>query len=319
MTSTVASYACLLDRVPEDRAVSPERVDLAPILGGWSNTNLSTWGISRAELVQQDGGVALHIVAADPVAEPHDWGRVPVDRVFTDGPGSNHACGYTAAFDLGHARTRIQGNTSHGLSVIAASTVFTDGSGRLSYLSREFYDRRPAPTTPARAVAGGTTGPTGLAVARGDDRLPMLADAGIDPAPLLCRWRNTDESPSGIAEIRCELRDGRLTVRVVAVGPDGPIDWGEAPATVYTDLSSTGGGRAAADPVTDGRPTPHYADISTTDSGPAFEVTYDHGFQLVRLQARSYLGVLVVPVFTEFTDGRGRADYYRREVFVRGD
>lgn len=307
----------MLDRVPGDRAVSLEPVDPAPILGAWSNTNLSTWGISRAELVQRDGGIDLQVTGADPLGEAHDWGRVAVDTVFTDGPGSNRACGYTAAFDLGHARTRIQANTNHGLSVIAAFTVFTDGSGRLSYLSREFYEPRAAPADPVRAAAGAPIAPTRLAVARGDDRLPMLSGASIDPAPLVCRWRNADESSRGIAEIGCELREGQLTVRVVAVGPAGPIDWGEAPATVYTDLSSTGGGRADGDPVTTGRPTPFYADISVTDSGPAFEVTYDHGFQRVHLQARIYLGVLVVPVFTEFIDDSGRADYYHREVFVR--
>lgn len=296
--------------------MSVEPLDPAPIVGVWSNTNLSTCGINRAEVISQDGGVDLHLLAADPPGAPRDWGRVRVDKVFTDGPGSNRACGYIAAFDLGHARTRIQANTSHNLTVIAATTIFTDDSGRLSYLSREFYCPRPVP-----AIAGPATSnlpaPAGLAAARGDDRLPMLRAPRIDPAPLLYRWRNADESSRGITEIGCELRDGRLVVRVIAAGPDGPIDWGEAPATLYADLSSTGGGRADADPVTNGRPTPAYADISVTDSGPAFEATYDHGFQRVHLQARIYLGVLVMPVFTEFADGSSRADYYRREVFLR--
>jgi hypothetical protein len=157
---------------------------------------------------------------------------------------------------------------------------------------------------------------TSLAYARGDDRLPMLA-ATIDPGPLLHRWRNADAASRGIVEVSCTWRDDRLLVGVVAAGPDGPIDWGERPATLYADMSATGGGRAAASPVTDGRSTPHYADVSATDAGPAFDVTFDHGFLRVHLQARINLGVLVVAMFNDFTDGSGRADYFHREVFVR--
>jgi hypothetical protein len=314
MLSTAARYACDLDRVPDEQAL-PGQLDPTPILGEWSNTNRSTCGISGAELARRDDGIQVRIVAADLQGESHDWGRVTPEQVFTDGPASNRACAYTATFDLGHARTHLHANASHGLAVIAAFTTFTDGSGRLPYLSREFY--QPGPPAARESVAPAQALPAaGLAAARGDDRLPMLW-ADVDPAPLLWRWRNTDAATRGIAEIRCELRDGEFVVRTVAVGPQGPIGWGEAVATVYNDISSTGGGRAAADPVIDGRPTPLYADISVTDSGPAFAVTYDHGFQRVHLQARIYLGVLVVPVFTEFTDGSGRASYFRREVFIR--
>jgi hypothetical protein len=316
MLSTAARYACDLDRVPGEQA-PPGQLDPAPILGEWSNTNRSTCGISRAELIRQDDRIEVQIVAADLLGEPHDWGRVGLERVFTDGPASDQACAYTATFDLGHARTHLHANTSHGLAVIAAFTTFADGSGRSPYLSREFY--QPGPPAPAREAALPAYPPpvgAGLAAARGDDRLPMLR-ADPDPAPLLWRWRNTDRATRGISEFHCELRGGELVVRAVAVGPQGPIDWGEAVAAVYADISSTGGGRAAADPVTGGRPTPLYADISVTDSGPAFAVTFDHGFQRVYLHARIYLGVLVVPVFTEFTDGSGRANYFRREVFIR--
>jgi hypothetical protein len=308
-------YARDLDRVPGDQAVSLSPIDPTPILGAWSNANRSTWGISHAELIRQDDGIAVHIVAADPPGEPRDWGRAVVEKLFADGPGSNRVRGYTAAFDLGHARTRIQANVDYGVTVIAAFTTFTDDSGRVSYLSREFYRRGavPAGSTSARLAAGSAA--TRLAAARGDDRLPML-HARIDPAPLLYRWRNTNDATRGVAEIRCELRDDQFVVRVIAAGPEGPVDWGEAVATLYADISSTGGGRAAADPVTDGHPTPHYADLSATDAGPAFLATYDHGFQRVHLQGRINLGLLVVAAFTTFTDDSGRADYYHREAFA---
>lgn len=156
---------------------------------------------------------------------------------------------------------------------------------------------------------------TGLAAARGDDLLPMLR-APIDPAPLLHTWRNADATTRGIREIRCTARAGGLSVRVVAVGPGDPVDWGEAPAALHADISASGG-RATIDPVIDGGPTPRDADISATGAGPAFSATFERGFQRVHLQARLTLGVLVVAIFTDFTDGSGRADYFRREVFVQ--
>jgi len=302
--------------MPDERVAQTGQLDPAPVLGTWSNTNHRSWGISRAELVRRDGGLDVHIIGADPQDQPHDWGRAPVSRLFTDGPGASRVCAYTATFDLGHARAEIQANVNHGLTVVAALTSFTDGSGRVSYLTREFLSmgEPPAALGHAQPWPGVTT--TRPAATRGEDRLPMLRGS-IDPAPLLCRWTNTDQASRGIAEIRCAFQDGQLRVRVVAVGPQGPIDWGEVAATLHTDLSITGGGRATVDVVTVGRPTPYYADISATDAGPAFWATYDHGFQRVHLQARIYLGVLVVAMFTEFTDDSGRANYFHREFFIR--
>lgn len=155
-----------------------------------------------------------------------------------------------------------------------------------------------------------------LACARGDDRLPMLG-AAIDPARLINRWRNTYEHTNGISELTISLHDGQLYVRVTAVGRDGPVEWGEVPATTYADISVTGGNRSTVDPITDGRPTPHYADVSATDGGPMFFATFDHGFQRVHLQARFNIGILPIGIFTEFLDDSGRADYFMREVFIR--
>jgi len=137
------------DRIPDDEApLRLDPLDPTAVLGTWWNTNQRTWGIYRAELTKRDGetdgsAVWMHVWAADPTAgEPIDWGEVAVERLYTDGPRSNVVCGYTATFELGHARTHIQANQNHGLTVLAAFTTFTDDSGRLSYFSREFYHRR---------------------------------------------------------------------------------------------------------------------------------------------------------------------------------
>jgi hypothetical protein len=156
---------------------------------------------------------------------------------------------------------------------------------------------------------------TDLAYSRADDRHAMLA-APIDLTPLLRTWHNADADTKGISEVTCSLRDGQLYVRVSSVGPDGPVDWGEVPATPYADLSITGGARADAEPVADGTPTPHYAEVSSTEGGPAFQATYDHGFMRVRMQARMSIGILPLVYFTDFTDDSGRSSYVTREVYV---
>jgi hypothetical protein len=125
--------------------VPPETIDHTPILGAWTNTNPRTWGISHVDLAARDGRVWMRVRTADPGAGPHDWGETAVDRIYTDGPFSSHVVGYVATFVLGHARIDVQANMNHGLTVVAAFTTFTDGSGRSNYFSREFFHRRGEP------------------------------------------------------------------------------------------------------------------------------------------------------------------------------
>ena len=312
--SKVTNVTTFLRQMDRTSGKPIEMLDPSPIVGRWWNTNPRTWGLREAEISLDGRALTAAAVAAVSTNSDCDWGHVPVERIFTDGPASGRVCGYTTTFDLGHARTSLQTNMNHGLTVIAAFTTFVDRSGRLSYMTREFFhraepNRRPAwDARPPSEIDGGH----GPDAARVDDRLPMLLASEIDPSPLLYTWRNADALTEGISEISCSRSDGGLLVRVVGVGSDGPIAWGETVATLYTDISATGGGRATPDSG-----TPHHADISATDAGPAFLATYDHGFMRVQLQARINLGVLVVAMFNEFQDGSGRADYFHREVFVR--
>jgi hypothetical protein len=135
-------YAREIDRLGGD-PIRVDPLDLSPFLGVWRNANLQTWGISQVELSERDGQVWAHAWARDPeTGQTLDWGEVPVDSMYADGPASNRACGYRATYDLGHARTQIQANMLHSVTVCAAFTTFTDGSGRTNYFSREFLHRR---------------------------------------------------------------------------------------------------------------------------------------------------------------------------------
>jgi len=142
MAVTTSGVAREVDRLPDGHpAAGP--ADLRPILGVWRNANHRTWGITRVELSERDGRVWAHAWAAEPSTGGEvDWGEVPVDGVYTLGPGSEVSCGYRATFDLGHARTQIQTNILHSVTVCAAFTTFTDGSDRANYFSREFMHRR---------------------------------------------------------------------------------------------------------------------------------------------------------------------------------
>jgi hypothetical protein len=309
VTQPVARFVRTRDQV--SGPVSVEPFDVTPMLGVWRNTNHSTWGIARAELSRRDATVYMRVWGADPTTgSTHDWGEAAVEEIYTDGPFSSRVCGFVVMFDLGHARTRIEANMDHGLSVLAAFTTFTDGSGRANYLTREFYHSVQNPDPTGATASSPSPGTTGVAAARADDRLLALS-GGVDPRPLAHRWINPDLARGNLSEVLCTLREGQLYVQVTATGPDGLIDWGEAPATVYLDVTATGAVRARD------LPRGSYADLPVTDAAvPAFTATYDHGFMRAKLHFRLNIGLLVAAIFSEFTDGSGRASYYNREVFI---
>lgn len=252
--------------------------DLAPLLGTWCNSNDATTGISRLELAEDDGQLSLHGWS---VGQPADWGVVPMESLYTDGPNSKRVCAYSAAFDLGHARARIQTNVVLGLSVVSAFISSTDDTGPTNYLSREYFHRWA--DLPATEVPDGLLpipGPPPPGVATRADR-------------FVNRWVNTDDLTPNVSTVDCYLRDDQFYLRVTAVGPDGPVEWPETLATPYLDI--TGAGAATV---------------------PAMLATCEQDTMRVHLQVRLNLGLMVMSFFTEFTDDSGRSDYFRRELFA---
>jgi hypothetical protein len=144
ISSTPARYLRETDRLPgNDARVTLGPLDPEPVLGTWLNSNHRTWGIAQLDLSERDGRVWIHVLGADPPdGKTHDWGEAVADQLYTAGPLATQVCGYAARFDLGHARSLIQANMNHGLTILAAFTTFTDGSGRSNFMSREFYYRQ---------------------------------------------------------------------------------------------------------------------------------------------------------------------------------
>lgn len=104
-------------------------------------------------------------------------------------------------------------------------------------------------------------------------------------------WINSNPDTNGIARMEFSEVEGKLSVRVYAIGPNGLIDWGLAPAKLFAASPKS---RAIA----------------------GFTCTYDFGFVETRLHAMMLKGLIVLAQFHEFKDNSGRMDYFVREFFA---
>lgn len=104
-------------------------------------------------------------------------------------------------------------------------------------------------------------------------------------------WINSNPDTNGIARMEFSEMEGKPSMRVDAIGPDGLIDWGWAPLKLF-----------AASPS------------SRTTAG--FTCTYDFGFAETRLQAMIMKGLIVLAQFHKFKDDSGRMNYFVREYYA---
>lgn len=104
-------------------------------------------------------------------------------------------------------------------------------------------------------------------------------------------WVNSNPDTNSIARILISESNGRLTLQVSAVGPDGLIDWG----TAYAEIFASG---------------------PASRVGAGFTCVYDFGFAEARLQGMLMKGLLVLAQFHVFKDDSQRADYFLREYYA---
>ena len=139
-----------------------------------------------------------------------------------------------------------------------------------------------------------------LGCVRAEDELPEATVppsassgvAGLSLDRVLGTWFATDLRARGAVELRLTEADGGLSVRVLGASSPEPVDWGEVRATPY------GSG-------------------VTADTAIAFTAVFVFGFLTATLAAYVKQGILVLDIFTEFTDGSRRSDYFSREFFHR--
>jgi hypothetical protein len=108
---------------------------------------------------------------------------------------------------------------------------------------------------------------------------------------LLGTWINSNPDTNSIARLEATDRNGKLELRISAVGPDGFIDWGTAEAQVF-----------AATPE--------------SKVGAGFTCRYDFGFAETRMQGMIMKGLLVLAQFHLFKDDSKRASYFLREYYA---
>jgi hypothetical protein len=113
------------------------RLDPAPLLGTWLNTNSASRGLVTIILTSHASALTVHAFGADDPS-PRDWGEVP-GAIYAKSVDSPEGMAFSALYDFGFMATHLQANVKQGVLVIASFTYFKDGSGRAPYFSREFY------------------------------------------------------------------------------------------------------------------------------------------------------------------------------------
>jgi hypothetical protein len=275
---TIVSHAREVDRITDDEAAVERRpLDFAPVEGEWISTTGLAGGISRFSTRPHDGSLLVSATGYG-ATRAGDWGEVPAE-VFANTlrPGAGQTfTAFVATYEGEGVSTKLENYLALGVATGHAFHRFSESSGRRDYFTREFYISG-AGRRPADPLA--------------DDIAAVLRTGDNEPGRLLGTWSALAPSVTkSIATLEVALADGDTVVRAVGVGADGPVDWGTTRADLYADA--------------------HYL-----DNAPAFLATFDHGYMRVHLQARINRGVLVVCVYTTFSDGSGRSDYFTRECF----
>lgn len=117
------------------------------------------------------------------------------------------------------------------------------------------------------------------------------SNAAMDLQALPGVWINSNPNTTGIARMVMSEADGKLSLQVFAVGPDGPIDWGSTDVRVF-------------------------AGVPTSRVGAGFTCDFDFGFAETELQGMIMKGLLVLAQFHRFKDDSKRADFFVREYFA---
>jgi len=122
------------------------------------------------------------------------------------------------------------------------------------------------------------------------DNIPAN-DVSMEIQALPGVWINSNPNTNGIARMVMSESEGKLSLQVFAVGPDGLIDWGRADVKVFAGVPNS---RVAA----------------------GFTCSYDFGFAETELQGMIMKGLLVLAQFHRFKDDSKRADYFVREYYA---
>ena len=116
--------------------------------------------------------------------------------------------------------------------------------------------------------------------------------AAMDTKALPGVWINSNPDTSGIARMVMSESDGKLSLQVFAIGPEGLIDWGSTVVRVF-------------------------AGLPTSNVAAGFTCNFDFGFAEIELQGMIMKGLLVLAQFHRFKDDSKRTDFFLREYFAQ--
>ncbi len=112
------------------------------LTGRWANTNRETRGIAEIT-VEQDGDDFNVTVVGVGDGEPVLWPVVKANALANlEEEAGQRALALEATFEFGFARAETYIRVNKGVLVIVLFNTFLDGSGRSSYVNREFFRRR---------------------------------------------------------------------------------------------------------------------------------------------------------------------------------
>lgn len=266
-------------------------IDPTPLLGEWVNTNSATRGIEKVVISRAGDGVFVRVFGAWS-SSPRDWGEARADVLYSTGIQSADVMAFSAEYDFGFLKTRLEANLSLGLLVVANLNTFQDGSGRSNYFSREFFYHSKALPEQLAPVARRTDSVQAMRLEDQPDTEGPVPPGSIDPSPFLGDWLSTNSNTRGIARLVISGEDDGLRIHGFGACTPPFCDWGETRGRVF-------------------------ADGVASKRGLAFSAVYDFGFKETWLQAKVKKGVLVVANLNRFKDDSARSNYFSREFFYR--
>jgi hypothetical protein len=121
---------------PAARTLNAER-----LTGRWANTNRDTRGIAEITIEQEGERFRIGVVGVG-ADGPVEWPKAEAKAFANlEEEAGQRAVALAADFDLGFMKAETYFRVNKGVLVIVLFNTFLDGSGRSSYVNREFFHR----------------------------------------------------------------------------------------------------------------------------------------------------------------------------------
>lgn len=118
----------------------PASVDTSPLLGRWRSSEPAARGLVEITIEDDAGDLAVRALGSGE-GGPVDWGPARTGIFACLDEAGKASLSLLATWDFGFLETHLQLRLPAGVLASAGFNVFKDGSGRPSYVTREFFYR----------------------------------------------------------------------------------------------------------------------------------------------------------------------------------